>query len=115
MEQIIPSGRSVRTVNAPVYLATKITAFRSRGGDDYYGSKDFEDIIALVGGRVNLASECRSERADLRRFLREWAAEVLALPAHRDYFAGHVSRGGGDGRWKVVVERIRAIAELPSD
>jgi UDP-glucose 4-epimerase len=39
-------------VAPPAYLlATKLEAFRSRGKDDLYGSRDFEDIIALIDGR----------------------------------------------------------------
>ena len=102
-------------MSAPVYLATKVTAFRGRGRDDYYGSKDFEDIIALIDGRAKLAAECESQSADLRLFLRDWAAGFLALGRHRDYIAGHVSRGGGDDRWQLVISRLRALAALRLD
>ncbi len=113
--QELPSGRSVRTVSAPVYLATKIAAFRGRGGDDYYSSKDFEDIVALVDGRAELSAECRSQRADLRRYLSHWAQSLLTLERVRDYVAGHVTRGSGDERWKLVIRRLQGLAALDPD
>lgn len=41
----------IRLVTAPVFLATKWSAFDGRGGGDYYASHDVEDIIALVALR----------------------------------------------------------------
>ena len=38
-------------VTAPYFMATKIEAFYGRGGDDFLGSHDMEDIITVIDGR----------------------------------------------------------------
>jgi hypothetical protein len=52
--QELPSGRSVRIVTAPVFLATKLEAFRGRGQGDFLFSHDLEDLMAVVDGRLRV-------------------------------------------------------------
>lgn len=53
----LPSGNKIRIVSAPYFIATKIEAFKGRGNNDYFTSRDIEDIITLVDGREELGSE----------------------------------------------------------
>ena len=46
-------------VTAPVFLATKLEAFRGRGQGDFLFSHDLEDLMAVVDGRAALVEECR--------------------------------------------------------
>ena len=105
-------GRRIRIVSAPLYLATKIAAFSGRGGGDYFGSKDMEDIVALLDGRVALGEECRQGEGTVAVFVRSWAKTLMARDDLRDVLAAHVSRSGGADRWRVVLERVRRLAEL---
>jgi hypothetical protein len=41
-----------RLANAPHFVATMIAAFASRGDRDVLGSKDIEDILAVVDGQA---------------------------------------------------------------
>ncbi len=56
--------------SAPCFLATKFEAFYSRGGGDYLLSKDIEDILAVVDGRLELIEELRRYDRDVREFVR---------------------------------------------
>ena len=47
----------IKSVTAPYFLATKIEAFKSRGNNDFLGSHDFEDIITVIAGCVEIAEE----------------------------------------------------------
>src|SRR5688572_26192329 len=47
----------VRVITAVYFLATKLEAFRGRGRNDYKGSHDLEDVIAVVDGRPELLRE----------------------------------------------------------
>lgn len=51
----------VKSVTAPYLLATKIEAFHARGNRDFLASHDFEDIINVISGRVEIAEEVNSE------------------------------------------------------
>ena len=50
-------------------MATKLEAFRQRGQSDPYGSRDLEDIVAVVDGRPELVMECRAASSDVRSYL----------------------------------------------
>lgn len=114
-EYELPGGRKIRTVAGPVYLATKIAAFRGRGAGDYYGSKDFEDIVALLDGRAELLGECRGQEVQVRRYLSAWAKEFLQERGQRMYLESHISRASGSERWRVVRERIGEIATMQAE
>ena len=58
-ERELPGGVRIRAVSAPLFLATKTEAFRSRGRGDFVASHDLEDIIAVVDGRPTLADEVK--------------------------------------------------------
>ena len=87
-QQGLPSGRSIRIVTAPVFLATKLEAFRGRGKGDFLFSHDLEDLMAVVDGRASLLEECRLSPPKLRNDLAGQFHELLntsafleALPA----------------------------------
>src|SRR5271168_3229964 len=47
----------IRLVTAPLFLATKLEAFKDRGKRDFFGSRDLEDFIFVLDGRATLVSE----------------------------------------------------------
>ena len=77
----LPSGRSIRMVTAPVFLATKLEAFYGRGQGAFLFSHDLEDLIALVDGRESLLEECRLSPLELRNALAAHLKVLLATPA----------------------------------
>lgn len=52
----LPSGRRIRLITAPHFLATKLEAFASRGGGDYL-HHDMEDIVTVIDGRDSIVDE----------------------------------------------------------
>lgn len=91
----LPSGQSIKLISAPVFIATKLEAFKDRGKDasgqpDFLGSHDLEDIITVTDRRPELIDECRAMPAELRDYL---AKEFSALFANTDFettIAGHL-------------------------
>jgi hypothetical protein len=65
----LPSGQIIRAIPPAHLLATKIEAFNSRGKRDFYGSRDFQDIVALIDGREELADEVAVGPDALREFI----------------------------------------------
>lgn len=52
------------------YLASKFEALNSRGGTDYRGAKDFEDIIYVVNSCLNLKEEIdKADDQEVKNFL----------------------------------------------
>jgi len=66
---IDPERPLIRFVLAPDSLATKIEAFHGRGRDDFMGSQDMVDLVAVVNGRDTLLAEISRMPPALRRHL----------------------------------------------
>ncbi|MDT8391691.1 MAG: nucleotidyl transferase AbiEii/AbiGii toxin family protein [Lentisphaeria bacterium] len=54
-EVTLPSGLLIRCLTLPYFVATKIEAFLSRGGD-FRMSHDIEDIVIVLDGQRDLAA-----------------------------------------------------------
>jgi hypothetical protein len=103
-------GVSIRLVTPPLFLATKIEAFRGRGRDDLFGSHDLEDIVAVIDGRPELAAEIGASPPDVRFYLAEALRDLLARPRFRDAVQGHLpSDAVSQARSQIVLDRIGEI------
>lgn len=98
---------SIKLITSPLFLATKLEAFESRGGNDYMASPDLEDIVAVVDGRIQIVEEVGGTTASLRSYLSGKIAGLLASPRFLDALPGHVLE---PGRESAVLGRLRAIA-----
>lgn len=111
----LPSGRRIRLVAAPCFLATKLEAFFGRGKGDFLGSPDLEDMVAVVDGRPELLEEVRASPPALQRYLAGTLAQLLESPTFRHSIQGHLPPDlGSQGRLPDVLDRIRALAQLKS-
>lgn len=110
---VLPSGQAIRAVSPPYLVATKLEAFRGRGAGDYLGSHDLEDIITLVDGRAELATETRGSPADLRRFVADEITALLANRRFQDALPGYLRPDlASQQRLEVaVLPRLRALAD----
>jgi predicted nucleotidyltransferase len=86
----LPGGRMVRLVTAPVFVATKIEAFRDRGRADYLASHDLEDVITIVDGRAVLAHELEESESELRAFVSDAFDALLHEQRFIDSLPGHL-------------------------
>lgn len=117
VEVALPSGHAIRAVPPPYLLATKLEAFRSRGKNDPFWSKDFEDVIVLVDSRAEIVSEVEEAEPDLQAFVGAATSELLLHEVFDSAGEGAL-RGGPETqqRFEVVVRpRIKAIAAVAGD
>lgn len=76
----VNSNTAIFIMPVTYYLASKFEALNSRGGKDYRGSKDFEDIVYVVNGCHDLKEEIENtDDEEVRDYLR---SEFSAL-CHR--------------------------------
>jgi predicted nucleotidyltransferase len=73
----LPIGGTIKVITAPLFLGTKLEAFRGRGGGDYYASHDLEDVVALIDGRSELLGEIAASTGNLRNFLATQIGSLL--------------------------------------
>lgn len=105
----------VKVITAPLFLATKLAAFRDRGREDLYGSHDLEDIVTIIDGCQNIVEHVANSKKDVCKFI---ATEFTTLMQHSDFddaLLGHLSDTfGARSRAPEVREKFAAIRALGS-
>jgi len=86
----LPSGKKIRMVSAPYFLITKLEAFDGRGNGDYLMSHDMEDIITVLDGRPEVASEVKAVDLKLSKELSRRFDELLQDSRFIDSISGHM-------------------------
>jgi hypothetical protein len=113
LQVALPSGRTLRMVAAPYFLATKLVAFDGRGHGDFMMSQDIEDIVAVLDGRPGLVEEVGQMDSGLRDFL---AARFSELLDNQDFLAaipGHLQGGAASSnRTPVVLQTIERLTSI---
>lgn len=109
----LPSGRVIRLIPAPVFLATKLEAFDGRGNGDFLFSHDLGDLLAVVDGRASLLDECRSSERSLQTYLGERFHTLLANAAFVEALAGHLPGDpASQERLPDLLATLRRLEEL---
>ena len=108
----LPSGTVIRVVMPIYFLATKLEAYRGRGRNDPLGSRDIEDILAVVDGRATLLSELEQADPAVRHYI---AQATRTLLAHRDFaYAVQSAARQQPAREELIFQRLEAIAVPPA-
>lgn len=104
----LDSGVEIRAALPVVLVATKLCAWKGRGRGDLLGSLDIHDVLVLVDGRRELASEIETAPPDLRAFVRDELIELRAEHAFDYVVEGAMAPYGplGADRASLVRERI---------
>jgi predicted nucleotidyltransferase len=104
---------TIKLVSPPYFLATKIDAFKGRGGGDYMASHDMEDIITILDGRPEIVSEIRSSSDDLKVFLSQTFRTLLANDEFLESIPGHLAPDrASQARLPLLIKRLQEIAEM---
>jgi hypothetical protein len=108
----LPSGRSIKLITAPLFLATKLEAFKDRGNSDFLASHDLEDIVTVVDGRPALADEARHGPQELRAYLATELSSLLSTPEFLDALAGHLpGDAASQSRLPMLIELLRGLTQ----
>ncbi len=103
----------IQIVTAPYFVATKLDAFKGRGGRDSLGSHDLEDVVSVVDGRDTLRLEVRDAGADLSEYVRREIAKLLKNPGFIDALPGFLlPDAASQSRIGIVLGRLRDLASL---
>jgi hypothetical protein len=104
----LPSGNKIRIVSAPYFIATKIEAFKGRGNNDFFTSRDIEDIITLVDGREELGREVAEVGGALEEYISKSIGEFLE-ESDFEYAVESAVRSDA-ARAAVIFGRLDALA-----
>ncbi len=108
-EEMELEGETVLRASAPIFIATKLEAWLSRGrtkaGAPDYFHQDLEDIIAVIDGRSEVDDEWSAAPVDVLLFVRTMFADFVASGDFLNALPGHL--GGDDGRGLIWLRRIK--------
>lgn len=95
----------------------KLDAFWSRGEDDYFSSRDLEDIIAVIDGRDEIVKECAAVPSNrVAAYLSEKMIELLESDDFLEALPGHLAGDpGSQAREPIILERMRKIRVMCAD
>ena len=101
---------SVRLVNPPYFLATKLEAYKGRGKGDPLSSHDIEDLLTLIDGRESLIDEVKTAPEELRGYLAEEFSQLLQDTNFE--YAVNSQTGGNAEREQILFERIETLTHF---
>ena len=102
-------GKTIHLLPAPYYLASKFVAFRDRGGDYPIFSNDFEDIVNVLNGCVDLPDQIKNAGAPVQNFLKTELSEVLHNEDYREAIRAHLPGTDRPARYEFILERLNKI------
>jgi len=106
----LSSGTVIRVVTAVYFVATKLEAYQGRGNNDPLASRDMEDLLSLVDGRVTLAQEITASSPALQTYI---AGHFAKLLQHTDFeYAVQAAARNSRGREAIIFQRWEAVANL---
>ena len=106
----LPSGKQIRLLPAPYFLATKFEAFACRGKNDYLMSRDLEDIVTVIDGRPEIVSEIIQASEALKDYLVASCSGLLKERDFLDALPGHLlPDAASQSRSVIVIDRVKAI------
>lgn len=108
----ITKDLSIRSVTAPYFLATKLEAFKHRGGNDMLSSPDFEDVVTVIDGRAEIVDEIMLADTALRKALAKAFTNILQDKQYYSALFGHLNYGPvTKDRAQIVLNRMEKIAK----
>lgn len=102
---------NIKVVSSPYFLATKLEAFLTRGNSDFMASHDFEDIISVLDGRIEIIDEILKVGSEIKEYLKNTFKEFIKARSFLDSLPGHFSPYGNlmEDRIKLLKNNLDAI------
>jgi len=105
-------GTIIRYFEPAYFLASKFEALNDRGGNDWRGSTDFEDIIYVVDNRTDLLEELKTTDNEVLTFLKSEFGELLSKSNLEELIACMLPSNSDEERIHFVINVIQQIVGL---
>lgn len=92
------------------FLATKFSAFHSRGHDPRT-SHDFEDIIYLLDNRINLINDIINSTGNVKKYLLTEFRTLIDQPDLHEAMLGHLEAGTQSERLLLLIDKLNKIVK----
>jgi hypothetical protein len=108
---LLAESLEIRVVTAPYFLATKFEAFKTRCKMDFYARHDFEDIVSVLDGRLEIVDEIKNCDSILQEYLINSLREVMLSPSFKGAIPGHFAQYGSiaNDRIELLEQKLTSI------
>jgi predicted nucleotidyltransferase len=103
---------TVRILDSPYFIATKLEAFKSRGNNDGRTSHDFEDIIYVLENRSEIWQEMGNAPNDVKEYLIVAFRDLLNNPNIYEWIDSNVERSAPPAT-EYIHEKLRDFVKYP--
>lgn len=103
----LDDGQIIRILTAPYFLATKLEAFKGRGGGDGRLSHDFEDVVFVLENRSKLWEELETCDDEVRAYLHAEFSALMDNPYFYEWIDTNVERGVTPSQTSAIIENIK--------
>ena len=110
--KILPDGTEIFVFPPEYYVATKLEAYKSRGGNDLRQSHDFEDIIYILDNCPDLLKDIAIANESVKAYLKIEFKSLLQNKGLLEGIESALPYGSGIEGTEIIYELIRNIAEL---
>lgn len=103
---------NIKILSAPYFLATKLEAHNSRGGNDLRFSHDFEDIVYLLDNRKELSEEIINSDNKIKEYLKQEFTKLLNNPYLDEGVECALPYGSGNKSLERIKQIFFSIANI---
>jgi len=106
-EYELEKGLVIKLITPIFFIATKLEAYKGRGANDPIQSRDLEDILNVIDGRIELVDELSHSSADLQKYIQ---GEFKRLLEHPDFeYVVQSTAQGSSEREELIFKRLDKI------
>lgn len=106
MQVKLPSGLEINVLSLPYFIATKLEAYRGRGGNDLRTSHDIEDIVTVLDGCREIEEKLLAARGELKAYLNQTFSGFLGKADFDEALQAHLPHGPDRA---ARAEQIRSV------
>lgn len=106
---LLPSGKSVYIFELSYFLASKLVALYNRGGHDWRGESDLEDVLFVLVNSNNPLEIIKESEPVVRKYLTEVFSELISHADINDILVSNVQEGSFE-KSKVIIEEISQLS-----
>lgn len=107
----IDEHATVKIFDGPHFIASKIEAFKNRGGEDGWFSSDFEDIIFVLENRPTIWDEMNESSPELKKYLKMEFKGLADNPYIEEWIAAHTSFFSPASISNIIQDLNRFVSE----
>ena len=107
----IDDNNVVKILSSPYFIATKLEAFKGRGGGDGRTSQDFEDIVYVLENRGAIWKELNSSRKEIKNYIINELKELKNNVNLFEWIDCHVELGSPPASYYIMDELEKFISE----